>query len=127
MADRHRFKVREWAAGWATAAVELGMETMKARPSLSKEEKAEAIDAWLRRPRSRPFDWDAVDAAMQAGNAVPSPYVVVRALIPALGTLVSPYGDDLEFDPSTTYLRGFTQAMRDIWSSVAEGTTASEG
>jgi hypothetical protein len=119
LADHHGFRVREWARAWANAAVELDM----ARPSppLSKTDKAEIIDAWLRSPRRRAFDWTGVDADAQATSALPGPYVVVRALIPALGELVPPYGDELEYCPSTTYLRGFTQAMRDIWSSVAEG------
>jgi hypothetical protein len=118
LADRHGFRVGEWARAWANAAVELDMA--EPSPSLSKEEKAELIDAWLQSPRRRPFDWTGVDAVTQA-DAVPSPYVVVRALVPALGVLVPPYGDALEFCPRMTYLRGFTQAMRDIWSSVAEG------
>ena len=115
LADHHRFRTREWARAWANAAVELDMA--KPSPSRSKAEKSELIDARLRRP----FDWTGVDAAMQETATVPRPYVAVRALIPALGVLVPPYGDGLEFWPSTTYLRGFTQAMRDIWSSVAEG------
>ena len=118
LADHHGFRVREWARAWANAAVELDMATPS--PPLNKAEQAEIIDAWLRSPRRRPFDWTGVDAVQEAG-AAPGPYVVVRALIPALGLLVPPYGDNLEFCPSTTYLLGFTQAMRDIWSSVAEG------
>jgi hypothetical protein len=120
LADHHGFRVREWARAWATAAVELDMA--KPSPSLRKADKAETIDAWLRSPRRRPFDWTGVDADVQATDAVPRPHVVVRALIPALGVFVPPYGDELEFCPSMTYLRGFTQAMRDIWSSVAEGS-----
>lgn len=120
LADHYRFKVREWAGSWANAAVALD------RP-LRKGKFDEAIAAVLGHPRSHPFDWAAVDAAMQVADAVPIPYAVVRALLPALGMLVPPYGDNLEFEPSTTYLRGFTQAMRDIWSSVAEGTAPSEG
>ncbi len=119
LADHYRFRVREWAGAWANAAVELDMA--RPSPSLSKKEEAEIIDAWLRSSRRRPFDWTGVDADAQAIDAVPRPYVVVRALVPALGVLVPPYGDELEFCPGTTYLRGFTQAMRDIWSSVAEG------
>lgn len=119
LADQHSFRVREWARAWAKAAVELDMATPS--QSLSNAEQAEIINAWLRSPRRRPFDWTDVDAAVQEADPEPGPYVVVRALIPALGGLVPPYGDELEFRPSTTYLRGFTQAMRDVWSSVAEG------
>jgi hypothetical protein len=119
LADQHGFRIREWARDWASAAVWLDME----KPSLplSKAGKAEITGAWLHNPRRRPFDWTGVDPDMQATEEAPRPYVVVRALTPALGALVPPYGDELEFCPSTTYLRGFTQAMRDIWSSVAEG------
>jgi hypothetical protein len=126
LADVYNFNISAWARGWANAAVELDM----AQPPspLSKEEQRELLDAWLRNPyRQRPFDWAAVDAAMQHADAMPTPYVVVSALVPALGQLVPPYGDSLEFTPKTTYLRGFTRAMRDIWSSVAEGTTANDG
>jgi hypothetical protein len=124
LADIYNFNISEWASGWANAAVELDM----AQPPLSKEKQRELLDAWLRNPRRpRPFDWAAVDAGMQLTDAMPSPYVVVRALVPALGQLVPPYGDNVEFTPKTTYLRGFTRAMRDIWSSVAEGTTANGG
>ena len=118
LADRHGFRVREWAKAWANAAVELDMT--RSSP-LSKEDEAALIDAWLKSPRRRPFDWSGVDADVQATDAVPGPYVVVRALVPALGVLVPPYGDELEYCPGTTYLRGFAKAMRDIWSSVAEG------
>ena len=119
LADQHGFRVREWARAWANAAV--GLDMAKPSPPLSKADKAEIIDAWLHRPRRRPFDWTGLDSDVQATDAAPRPYVVVRALIPALGVLVPPYGDELEFCPSTTYLQGFTQAMQDIWSSVAEG------
>ncbi len=42
---------------------------------------------------------------------------VVSALLKALGNLVPPFGDDM-FTPSIPYLRGFTQAFRDLWEQV---------
>jgi hypothetical protein len=124
LADHHKFDVKKWARSWAAGAVELDM----AQPPLDPEEAKKAMDAWLRGPRPQPFDWTHVDAAIRAEatgakDVSPKPYVVVRALVPALGILVPPYGDDPGFAPSTTYLQGFTQAMRDLWSSVTEGTS----
>jgi len=90
------------------------------------------MDAWLRASHRHQSDWATVDAAIRAesrgtNDEQASAYIVVRALVSALGVLVGPYGDEPGFEPTATYLRGFTQAMRDIWSSVAEGTAASEG
>ena len=50
--------------------------------------------------------------------------VVIRALVEALGGLVSPYGDN-EFRPNAPYLRGFSQAMRDLWEQAVEGVSES--
>ena len=50
--------------------------------------------------------------------------VVIRALVEALGSLVSPYGDN-EFRPNAPYLRGFSQAMRDLWEQAVEGVSES--
>jgi hypothetical protein len=126
LADYHKFNVRQWARSWADSAV---MQDM-GQPKLDKKEQAEVIDAWLRAPRPRPFDWSSLDAHISAQAASPeqsSPHVVVRALVPALGQLVPPFGDSMEFEPRTTYLRGFTQAMRDLWSSVVDGVPGGEG
>jgi hypothetical protein len=124
LADRYRFDVKKWAANWSRAAVELDM----AQPSVDPQEVEQAIAAWQRGPGPRLFDWTDVDAAIRAEaegskDVSRGPYVVIRALVPALGILVSPYGDDPGFAPSTTYLQGFTQAMRDLWVSVSEGTS----
>jgi hypothetical protein len=122
LADRYRFDVKEWAKGWASAAFELDMTKPPAKP----QEFDKAIERRPRGRRPRLFDWTHVDAAIRAEaegtrDISPAPDVVLRALIPALGSLVQPYGDDSGFAPSTTYLQGFTQAMRDLWSSVTEG------
>lgn len=50
----------------------------------------------------------------------------IQALGDALGTYLSPYFDDA-FTPDTAYVRGFSQAMRDLWTSVFEGTPAPDG
>ena len=42
------------------------------------------------------------------------------ALITALGSMMSPWGDDM-FSPNVPYIRGFTQAMRDLWNRVNGG------
>jgi hypothetical protein len=122
LADHYRFDVREWAKDWARTAFQLDMT----KPPADPQDVDKAIKR--RRPGRRPglFDWTHADAAIRAEaegakDASPDPYVVIRALIPALGILVPPYGDDSGFAPSTTYLQGFTQAMRDLWSSVTEG------
>jgi hypothetical protein len=47
----------------------------------------------------------------------------VHALLKALGNIVHPFGDDM-FAPSVPYLRGFTQAMRDLWTDAVEGRSA---
>jgi hypothetical protein len=44
----------------------------------------------------------------------------INAIVDALGSLVPPFGDDA-FEPSTPYLRGFAQAMRDLWEAAVEG------
>jgi hypothetical protein len=92
------------------------------------QEVQKAIKARLEGPGPQLFDWTEVDEAIHAEadgtkDISPRPYVVIRALVPALGILVSPYGDDPGFAPSTTYVQGFTQAMRDLWSSVTDGTS----
>ncbi len=48
---------------------------------------------------------------------------VIEALGTALGTFLSPYFEDT-FTPDTAYLRGFSQSMRDLWTSVFEGIPA---
>ncbi len=45
---------------------------------------------------------------------------VINALIEGLGGLAHPTGDEM-WHPSPTYLKGFAQAMRDLWTSVTEG------
>jgi hypothetical protein len=51
----------------------------------------------------------------------------IGALVETLGNLVPPFGDN-EFGPSAPYLRGFAQAMRDLWEAAVEGApSASEG
>ncbi len=44
----------------------------------------------------------------------------VRAMIDGLGGLAHPVGDEM-WQPSPTYLKGFTQGMRDLWTTVMEG------
>jgi hypothetical protein len=44
----------------------------------------------------------------------------VGPLIDALGSMMSPYGDDM-FSPTGPYLRGFAQAMRDLYREVSDG------
>ena len=48
------------------------------------------------------------------------PSSAVGVLVKALGALMSPWGDDT-FIPSAPYLRGFAQAMRDLWQRVNFG------
>lgn len=43
-------------------------------------------------------------------------------LVEALGSLMSPYGDDM-FTPTEPYLRGFAQAFRDLYEEVTEGVS----
>jgi hypothetical protein len=45
---------------------------------------------------------------------------VIGALVKALGNLVEPWGDNSP-EPSIPYLRGFTQAFRDLWVKVNVG------
>ena len=105
LADRRQFKVIEWAGAWADGAIAL---EMRHRP-INKEGEAD------------------VEAADSAAVPTQDPFVVVRALVPALGGLVPHYyGENAGFEPASTYLRGFTQAMRDLWSSVAEGNVLSD-
>jgi hypothetical protein len=96
-------------------------------------EAAEVFDWWaLESLADDHFDvprWAQgwADSAVQAdlgqipGAAAPDAKLI-RALIKALGNLVSPFGDD-EFGPSAPYLRGFAQAMRDLWHESFEGWT----
>jgi hypothetical protein len=128
LADDFRFDVRKWAKNWARAAVELDMS----RPPVDPQEVGKALQEYAKERRAgrgpRAFDWTHADAAIRAEaegakDAGRDPYAVVRALVPALGILVPPYGEDPGFSPSTTYLQGFTQAMRDLWASVTEGTS----
>jgi hypothetical protein len=48
----------------------------------------------------------------------------VNALFTALGAWARPHGggSDWEWEPSPTYVRGFTQAARDLWRDINEGT-----
>jgi len=49
---------------------------------------------------------------------------VICALGKALGSFISPYFDD-SFTPDSAYLRGFSQALRDLWAAVFQGTPQS--
>ena len=64
---------------------------------------------------------DAVNADL--GN-IPKEWAPDSALIGALGrglgSVVSPFFDD-SFSPSVAYVRGFSQALRDLWTDVYEG------
>ena len=79
---RGRFEVRSWAAGIASAAVQVDLGAL-------------------------PKEWGPAPAT-------------VRVLVQALGNIVSPFGDDM-FTPSLPYVRGFAQAMRDLWTDAVEG------
>jgi hypothetical protein len=50
---------------------------------------------------------------------------VIGALIKPLGSLLPPYGDNSP-RPSIPFLRGFTQAFRDLWEQVNAGEIAPE-
>jgi hypothetical protein len=45
---------------------------------------------------------------------------VLSGLVIALGRLVPPFGDET-FMPTTPYLSGFTQAMRELWEEAVVG------
>jgi hypothetical protein len=51
---------------------------------------------------------------------------IIGPLLKALGNVISPWGDDA-FGPSAPYLRGFAQAMRDLWEEAFEGTVSRSG
>lgn len=63
---------------------------------------------------------------VDAGDAPPEEAPgkeLIGALGRGLGDYLSPYFDDT-FTPTVAYVRGYAQAMRDLWNDVYEGTTA---
>jgi post-segregation antitoxin (ccd killing protein) len=50
---------------------------------------------------------------------------IIETLGKGLGDIITPFFDDT-FTPSVAYLRGYSQAMRDLWNDVYEGTTNPE-
>jgi len=98
---------------------------------------AETLDLWVIEslvkqhfdvvPWAKGFASSAVEANI--GNIPkewgPDPEII-GALLKALGNLISPWGDDA-FSPSAPYLRGFAQAMRDLWEESFEGTASRSG
>ncbi len=49
--------------------------------------------------------------------------VTLQALVTALGDWANPHGSS-ELEPGPTYVRGFTQAARDLWREISEGDSA---
>jgi len=70
------------------------------------------VDAWV-----QPILNGAL-MADQYRNAEPSD--ALSPLVKALGSLMSPYGDEM-FTPTGPYVRGFAQAMRDLYREVSDG------
>jgi len=59
-------------------------------------------------------------AVMAAQYSDMEPSDAVGPLIRTLGSMMGPFGDDM-FTPSGPYLRGFAQAMRDLFREVSDG------
>ena len=81
----------------------------------------------LARGRFEVRTWAAniASAAVQADlGAIPREWApapaTVSLLLEALGSIVAPFGDDM-FTPSVPYVRGFAQAVRDLWTDAVEG------
>ncbi len=100
-------------------------------------EAAEVLDLWvIESLAKRHFEvvaWAAdfaqtsVEAAIGMTSEEWAPdNKIIGALVKALGNLIGPWGDDA-FRPSAPYLRGFVQAMRDLWEESFEGTVSLSG
>jgi hypothetical protein len=81
----------------------------------SLHDKHYDVRAWIDPIRNGQlaYDMGQLEPGMQPSSAV-------GPLVEALGALMSPWGDNM-FTPSAPYLRGFTQAMRDLWQRVNVG------
>lgn len=120
---------RERLAGQARGEFERGYRAALAA--------AETLDLWVIEslakqhfdvvPWAKGFARSAVE--VDIGNTPkewgPNPEII-GALLKALGNLISPWGDDA-FGPNAPYLRGFAQAMRDLWEESVEGTASRSG
>jgi hypothetical protein len=61
----------------------------------------------------------AMDADLDPDSSA-QPSAAFGSLVEHLGSLMSPYGENM-FWPSKPYLRGFAQAIRDLYVEVSEG------